>query len=382
MARRMAQATGPGPGPRRCALPASAGTLGRSLLAWYDRHARRLPWRMPRGRQDAWAVLVSEVMLQQTTVATVRARYGSFLARFPTPEALAAATEDDVLHAWQGLGYYRRARALHACARELVRAHGGTLPATLPALRALPGLGPYTAAAVAAIAFDQPVVPVDGNIERVLARLGAIEQPLPAARRIIHALATELAPGGEERPGDVAQALMDLGATVCTARDPRCLACPWQRWCRARALGMERELPRRPGRRARATRCGTAFVLDRADGAVLFRRRPVSGLLPGMIELPSTPWDRPDAEPRPTTEALVHAPAAADWRALPGAVDHVFTHFALSLRVLVGTATAPVDGLWCRPDGFGTLALPTLTRKLLAHAGLMGPGARIEAGPR
>ena len=376
----MAQAKRPPPGPKDRALPADPARLRAALLAWYDRHARELPWRaLPGAIPDPWAVLVSEIMLQQTTVATVRGRHALFLARFPTPAALAGASEDEVLHAWQGLGYYRRARALHACARAIVQAHAGRLPPDLASLRALPGLGPYTAAAVAAITFGLPVVPVDGNVARVLARLAGVEHPLPAARRIIDALAADLAPAGDEgRPGDFAQALMDLGATVCTPRNPRCRACPWQEPCAARARGLAAKLPLRAERPVRPSRLGTAFVLRRADGAVLLRRRPTTGLLPGMIELPSTPWDVARPGHDAATDPLAFAPAPGDWRPLPGTVRHAFTHFSLSLQILVAAGAEPTPGFWCRPEEFGALALPTLTRKLLAHAGLVERVGRVR----
>ncbi len=314
-------------------LPAEPGLLRGALLAWYDRHRRRLPWRAEPGEAaHPYGVLVSEVMLQQTTVATVTPRFAAFMRRFPTLPALAAAGLDDVLHAWQGLGYYRRGRALHACARAVVDRHDGALPSDPAALAALPGVGAYTAAAVAAIAFDRPVVPVDGNVERVLARLVALESPLPAARRTVLALANALA--GGERAGDLAQALMDLGASVCTPRRPTCLACPWRPWCAAAATGRAEELPRRAERAVRPQRKGTAFVLLRADGAMLLRRRPPSGLLGGMIDLPATPWETGAAH----DDLAAHQPSPAAWRVLPGTVRHVFTHFVLELQVVLGRA--------------------------------------------
>jgi A/G-specific adenine glycosylase len=359
------------------ALPDEPARLRRRLLAWYDRHRRRLPWRAAPGEPaDAYAVLVSEIMLQQTTVAAVSPRFTAFLARFPTVEALAHAPLEDVLHAWQGLGYYRRARALHACAQAIMARHGGVLPADEAALRALPGIGPYTAAAVAAIAFGRASVPVDGNVERVLARLVGIATPLPAAKREISGLAMRLA--AADRPSDLAQALMDLGALVCTPRAPACLGCPWSEVCVGAASGRPEALPARLARKPRPRREAVAFLLRRPDGAVLFRRRPLAGLLGGMIELPASPWEGA----APVADPFRHAPAAAEWRLVAGEVEHVFTHFALTLRLATAVGEPEVEGIWARPEAFGELALPSLTRKLLAHAGLVRPAQRRQASAR
>ena len=271
------------------AKPVAPSQLARMLLDWYDRHRRRLPWRAAPGvPSDPYRVWLSEIMLQQTTVPVVVGYFQRFLARWPTLEALTQAELDDVLHAWQGLGYYARARNLHACAQHVLADHGGRFPPEEKALRALPGIGRYTAAAIAAIAFDRPATVVDGNVERVMARLRAVETPLPTAKSRLYTLAAELTP--ETRPGDYAQALMDLGATVCTPRNPGCLACPWRDACEGRARGMAETLPRRAPKRPRPLRYGVSFWLMRADGAVLLRRRPETGLLGGMIELPTTPW--------------------------------------------------------------------------------------------
>jgi A/G-specific adenine glycosylase len=344
------------------ARPAAAADLRDRLLSWYDRHGRTLPWRAPVGRRaEPYHVLVSEVMLQQTTAATVSARFAPFLARFPSIRALAAAGQGEVLHAWQGLGYYHRARALHAAARVLVDRHGGILPDQLPALLALPGIGPYSARAIAAIAFDVPVVPVDGNVRRVMARLEAVERSLPAAAGELDALAAAFATPA--RPGDFAQALMDLGATVCTPRRPGCLVCPWQTACRARALGLAEALPAGASRKARPLRRGLAFLVRRPDGAILFRKRPERGLLGGLHELPSSPWAEGPVDP---DEALAHAPPALSWRRQPHPVRHIFTHFELELHLMEGKAAEPPPaGLWCRPADLGELALPTVMRKLL-----------------
>jgi A/G-specific adenine glycosylase len=346
-------------------LPASM--LRDTLLAWYDGARRELPWRARPGETpDPWRVLVSEIMLQQTTVATVLGRFKPFLERFPTLAALAEAPLDAVLHAWQGLGYYRRARALHACARAVVELHGGRLPRDAAALATLPGVGPYTAAAVAAIAGEEPVVPVDANVERVLSRVLAIDTPLPAARPKLRAAAQALAAPG--RSGDFAQAFMELGALVCTPKRPACLACPWRPWCRAAGRGEQESFPRKTLRAARAVRHATAFLLERADGAVLFRRRPLEGLLGGMIELPSTPWLE---DPEAARAAVAgSAPAPVPWVPVPGEVRHVFTHLDLTVRLVRGTVADGGEGMWTRPFRFPELALPTFTRKLLRHAGL------------
>jgi A/G-specific adenine glycosylase len=335
-----------------------------ALLAWYDRHRRRLPWRAPPGRRaDPYAVWLSEVMLQQTTVAAVGPYFSRFLERFPTVGALAAAPLDDVLKLWAGLGYYSRARNLHACAAAVVARHGGRFPAEPAALRDLPGIGAYTAAAVAAIAFDRPVVPMDGNVERVLARWFAIEQPLPAAKPLLQNLADALA--SADRPGDFAQALMDLGATLCSPKRPACALCPWTAGCRARALGRQESFPVKAGKKERPQRFGTAFVVVRADGAVLLRTRIPSGLLGGMTEVPTSEWG---AEP----SADAASPLVAAFRPR-GMVRHVFTHFALELDVLRAdvpmVTPAPPGCRFVAAKELGGEALPTLFRKVLA-AGL------------
>jgi A/G-specific adenine glycosylase len=341
-----------------------------ALLAWYDRHRRDLPWRAPPGAHaDPYRVWLSEIMLQQTTVVTVAPYFDRFVARWPTVSSLAAAALDEVLHQWQGLGYYARARNLHACARAVVARHGGRFPDDVAGLRALPGIGDYTAAAIAAIAFGRQEAAVDGNVERVVARLFAVHEPLPAAKPRLRALAARLVPS--RRAGDFAQAMMDLGATICTPRRPRCVLCPWRADCAARAGGFAEDLPARTEKPERPLRHGVVFWLTRPDGAVLLRRREEKGLLGGMIEVPSTPWREAAWDEH---EALSSAPAAARWTRLPGTVLHGFTHFRLELTILAGAADAPPDGLWARPDQFKEYALPTLTKKVVKHAqSVLGP---------
>ncbi|MCH7930197.1 MAG: A/G-specific adenine glycosylase [Proteobacteria bacterium] len=347
-----------------------------ALLAWYDRRRRVLPWRSPAGRRpDPYRVWLSEVMLQQTTTAAVAPYFRAFVARWPTLEDVAAATLDEVLQAWQGLGYYARARNLHKCAAMVAAQYGGRFPASESELRALPGIGPYTAAAIAAIAFDRRATAVDGNVERVMARLYRVDEPLPGAKPRLRRLAEALTPAA--RPGDYAQAVMDLGATVCTPRDPACDRCPWAGACAARAGGVAADLPRRAARADRPTRRGLAFWAVRADGAVLLRRRADDGLLGGMMEVPSTPWRAAAWAP---AEARAHAPVAARWRRLPGVVRHGFTHFRLELGVLAATVDgdSPADGVWCLPERFGEHALPTVMKKVARHA--LARAARSRRG--
>ncbi|MBV9522033.1 MAG: A/G-specific adenine glycosylase, partial [Alphaproteobacteria bacterium] len=309
-----------------------------------------------------YRVWLSEIMLQQTTVIAVAPYFAAFLARWPNVAALAAADLGHVLHAWQGLGYYARARNLHACARIILDRHHGEFPADEAALRALPGVGAYTAAAIAAIAFDRKATAVDGNVERVIARLHAVEAPLPDAKPALYRLASTLTPA--VRPGDYAQAVMDLGATICTPRRPKCTLCPWREACRARLAGIAESLPARRAKSERPIRRGVAFWAVR-DGAVLLRRRPVRGLLGGMMEVPSTAWR---LESWTEAEARAAAPVAAEWRLLPGIVRHGFTHFVLELAVLAGEAAGAADGIWAGVDRLGDHALPSLMKKVAAHA--------------
>ncbi|MFD1702295.1 A/G-specific adenine glycosylase [Methylopila henanensis] len=356
-----------------------------ALLAWYDRNRRRLPWRAEAGeRVDAYRVWLSEIMLQQTTVKAAGPYFLRFLARFPDVRALAAAPLDDVLKLWAGLGYYSRARNLHACAQAVVERHGGRFPAREAELLALPGVGPYTAAAIAAIAFDQPAVVVDGNVERVVARLFAVEEAMPAAKPKLRALAATIAPA--ERPGDFAQATMDLGATICTPKRPACALCPWDDPCLARARADQDSFPRKAAKAERPSRRGVAFWLERADGAVLVRSRPPKGLLGGMTETPTGRWAEDVDLAAPVAALAVEAPVAARWRRLPGAVTHVFSHFALELAVLAAeapmTLAAPPGARWAARNELDGEALPSVFRKVVALARENAPSSSRTAASR
>jgi A/G-specific adenine glycosylase len=340
------------------------------LLAWYDRYRRVLPWRARRGEKpDPYRVWLSEIMLQQTNVKTVAPYYAKFLARWPTVQALAGASLDGVLRAWAGLGYYARARNLHVCAKAVAENHRGKFPANLEALRALPGIGEYTAAAVAAIAFDAPAVPVDGNVERVVARLFAVEQALPAAKPAIKRLAASLLP--PERSGDFAQALMDLGATICSPKRPACALCPWNESCAAFARGDQESFPRKAPKREGRRRFGAAFVALRADGCVLLRSRPEKGLLGAMTEVPGSDWAH-DFDLGGALDAAPRFKTKLKWRKRPGVVRHVFTHFPLELTVFVAPAAratrAPQGARWVKFADLPGEALPSVMRKVLGHA--------------
>jgi A/G-specific adenine glycosylase len=317
-----------------------------TLLRWFAVDKRRLPWRVEGADPpDPYLVWLSEVMLQQTTCAHAAPYFEAFARRWPTVEALAAAPDEDVMAAWAGLGYYARARNLIACARTVADRLGGRFPDTEEGLRGLPGVGRYTAAAIAAIAFGRRAVVVDSNVERVVARLFAVETELPAAREEIYGLAGSITP--ESGAGDFAQAMMDLGATVCTPRSPDCGRCPLASSCAARAAGDPHLYPRKAAKAARPKREGIAYWLEH-DGHVLLVRRPAKGLLGGMLALPT------DSE---------GAPAAAEWLEA-GSVDHVFTHFALNMRLLCANAEAPPDGTWWPIDRLGEAGLPTLFARL------------------
>jgi len=334
-----------------------------ALLAWYDRHARSLPWRAPPGsgrRTDPYRVWLSEIMLQQTTVPHAAPYFAKFTERWPRVEVLAAADRDDVLAAWAGLGYYARARNLHKCAHALA-AQGG-FPETVEGLKALPGVGDYTSAAIGAIAFDLPHVPVDGNVERVMARIFALETPLPAAKPEIRAQAARFA--ADDRPGDFAQALMDLGATICTPKSPACALCPWRDNCAAFAQGDPAAYPKRAPKKKKPHRQGVAFWMQR-DGAVLLRRQPDDGLLGGMWLPPSTPWRE---ETWSEGEALGHAPAAAEWEDLGAEARHVFTHFSLGLEIWRAAApagfTPDAEERFVKLEDLPESGLPSVGRKV------------------
>jgi len=358
---------------RQRALPVPGVDTARALLDWYDRERRDLPWRaMPGVEGDPYRVWLSEIMLQQTTVKAVIPYYERFVQRWPTVEALAAASLEEVLSLWAGLGYYSRARNLHRCAQIVVARHGGRFPRTEAELLELPGIGPYTAAAIAAIAFGEPVMPVDGNVERVVARLFAVREPLPAAKPLLKELAATLRPAA--RAGDFAQAMMDLGATICTPKRPSCLMCPLNTHCEAHARGIEAELPARMAKGERPVRYGIAFLALREDGNVLLRQRPATGLLARMLEVPSTEWvdELPSAQ-----EALRVAPVHADWWPVPGLVMHTFTHFRLELQVFRAVVPAQcsltfwADAARCRWVPRRDLLrqpLPTVMKKVVAHA--------------
>jgi A/G-specific adenine glycosylase len=347
-----------------------AGTADRPalLLDWYDRHRRRLPWRAAAGeRPDPYRVWLSEIMLQQTGVKTVGPYFEKFLARWPDVAALGRASLDDVLRMWAGLGYYSRARNLHACAVAVLREHGGIFPDTEEGLRKLPGIGRYTASAVAAIAFDRRTMPVDGNIERVVSRLYAVEEELPQAKpRILELAATLLA---DTRAGDSAQALMDLGASICTPKKPACALCPINEDCAARARGDQETFPRKAPKKSGELRRGAAFVVTRGN-ELLVRSRPEKGLLGGMTEVPGSEWVAGQED----TAALKQAPdlaGVARWHRKAGVVTHVFTHFPLELVIYTAKSPsrtrAPKGMRWVPIATLADEALPNVMRKAIAH---------------
>jgi A/G-specific adenine glycosylase len=349
--------------------------IAASLIDWYDRHHRVLPWRIsPRDRAsgvkaDPYRIWLSEIMLQQTTVAAVGPYFHAFVERWPTVGDLAAAEDDDVMRAWAGLGYYSRARNLLKAARAVAALPEGSFPDSEEALRALPGIGAYTSAAVAAIAFDRPSAVVDGNVERVVTRLRRIETPVAEAKPLIRAHVAEMVPA--DRPGDFAQAMMDLGATICTPRRPKCILCPIREACLAFRDGDPERYPVKAAKKAKPVRHGTAFVAVRADGAVLLRRREDRGLLGGMAETPSGGWDGSVAAP----------PFDADWQ-LAGSISHTFTHFQLQMEVRVAQADgpAPAGSWWSPADEIANEALPTVMKKVL-EAAIPGITKRRPARP-
>ncbi len=363
------------------AKPSGRGAASRAglrpalLLEWYDRHRRRLPWRPPAGEHaEPYRVWLSEIMLQQTGVKTVGPYFEKFVARWPDVEAMGRASLDDVLRMWAGLGYYSRARNLHACAVAVLRDHGGVFPDTEERLRTLPGIGPYTAAAIAAIAFDRHTMPVDGNIERVVSRLYAVEEPLPQAKPLIQQLAATLlrpsrAGDNQSRAGDSAQALMDFGSSICTPKKPACALCPLNDDCAARMRGDQETFPRKAPKKSGTLRRGAAFVVTRGN-ELLVRTRPEKGLLGGMTEVPNSEWLAGQED----KSALKQAPVlkgVARWHRKAGVVTHVFTHFPLELVVytakLAARASAPAGMRWVPIATLKDEALPNVMRKVIAH---------------
>jgi len=381
-------------------------SLATRLLAWYDIHRRVLPWRAPKGkRADPYRIWLSEIMLQQTTVQAVAAYYRKFLTRWPDVKALAAARQDEVLAAWAGLGYYARARNLHAAAK-MVAGMGGKFPKTAESLRALPGVGSYTAGAIAAIAYDEKQAAMDANAERVIARLYAIETPMPKAKTQLHVLCSALVP---DRAGDFAQALMDLGSAICTPKRPACTNCPWTDDCLARKRGIQEQLPVKAPKMIRPLRRGAAFVARDKSGAVLLVKRPDKGLLASMLEPPQGEWTEKFPSP---AAALKQAPFGAKWKKRPGIVRHGFTHFELEIEVYVAevvkrpthichprpsaakaargegdpghqkrlglkslgslpsareTRASPGMTMWVKAEDLNKVALPTVMRKIVEH---------------
>ena len=353
---------------KRREAPVVAASRPALLLDWYDRHRRRLPWRPPAGeRADPYRVWLSEIMLQQTGVKTVGPYFEKFLARWPDVASLGRASQDDVLRMWAGLGYYSRARNLHACAVAVLRDHGGVFPDTEEGLRKLPGVGRYTAAAIGAIAFDIRTMPVDGNIERVVSRLYAVEEPLPPAKPRIQDLATTLL--GESRAGDSAQALMDLGSSICTPKKPACALCPLNEDCAARARGDQETFPRKAPKKTGTLRRGAASIVTRGD-ELLVRTRAEKGLLGGMTEVPGSEW----LAGQDDKAALKQAPALRGierWHRKAGVVTHVFTHFPLELVVYIADVAArsraPEGMRWVPIATLSDEALPNVMRKAIAH---------------
>ena len=346
-------------------LKTKSRRLADRLFAWWDVNRRALPWRAEPGEvADPYQVWLSEILLQQTTVAAATPYFRRFIARWPRVVDLAAAPIEEIMQAFAGLGYYARARNMHACAQEIAQ-RGGVFPRDEASLRKLPGIGAYTSAAIAAIAFDAPASPVDGNIARIIARLVALERPLAAAKSEIAAIATGLTP--RDRPGDFAQAMMDLGATICAPRSPNCDACPLRSDCAAFSSGAPEAFPRTAPKAARPLRRGVAFFLRDREDRILMRTRPLKGLLGGTVELPGSVW----STNFDLAGALNHAPCPAAWRRLPGVVEQVFTHFSLQLAIYAGRTTRKTarDGCyWVAERDLGALALSGVMNKAVAHA--------------
>ncbi len=336
------------------------------MLTWYDAHRRELPWRAKRGEKaDPYSVWLSEIMLQQTTVAAVAPYYRAFLKRWPDARALATAPLDDVLGAWAGLGYYSRARNLHRAVQTILKDYGGAFPRTASELRNLPGIGAYTSAAIAAIAFNEPVAALDANGERVIARLFAVKQPLPKSRAHLRELAQQIVPS--DRPGDFAQAMMDLGSSICTPKKPDCANCPLSANCRGFALGIAETLPRKAPKAARPLKRGAAFVAVDRQGAVYLEKRPEKGLLGAMLQPPLGAWT--SRFPKPAL-AREQAPFIGQWQKQHGIVRHGFTHFELEMEVYVAAFKRRPngEGRWYAPEELPHIALPSVMRKVISHA--------------
>ena len=328
----------------------------KALLAWYDTHRRTLPWRaLPQEKPNPYHVWLSEIMLQQTTVPTVKSYFETFISKWPTIIHLSNAPLEDILHAWQGLGYYRRAHNLYKCAQHIAHHFNGIFPSSEKDLLDLPGIGPYTAAAIAAIAFDQPAIVIDGNVERVIARFAGLHTPLPALKKEIHAFLESLKT--RERPGDFAQAKMDLGSMICKPKSPLCSLCPLNTACVAYKENLQDLLPLKAQKKQKPILYAHAYWYRDQEGRILLEKRPDQGLLAGMVGFPSTPWQQDQSEPTPPGVCL------------PGEVTHTFTHFTLKLKVLI-PLKAPLlsSPLWVTPDQFHTLALPTVMKKIANHA--------------
>ncbi len=328
--------------------------LSDKLLVWYDAHARVLPWRM--AVPNPYKTWLSEIMLQQTTVAAVKSYFSKFVELWPTVQDLAEASTEDVMKAWAGLGYYARARNLHACAKIVARELGGKFPETVEELASLPGIGPYTSAAIAAIAFNRPAAAIDSNVDRVISRYFAIEEPLPGSKPRIRAEATRLVP--QKRSGDFAQALMDLGATICTPKSPACDICPWTDECSGRIRGLAETLPRKAKKEKLPARYGHIYWIENCNQDVLVRTRATNGLLGGMTEFPSSDWLRGRQEE-------FAAPFQGTWKKL-GLVEHTFTHFHLHLTVWKTQAEASELGCHFVPrENLAGEALPSVMRKVI-----------------
>ncbi len=345
-------------------MPKTAALIQEKILSWYDRNRRDLPWRAKAGdKSDPYAVWISEIMLQQTTVPAVMKYFPRFMNRFPRLEDLAKAPLDQVLVLWQGLGYYARARNMHKAAQILWRDHKGAFPDSLEGLRRLPGIGEYTAGAIAAIAFGQKSVAIDANVERVLARLYAVTQPFPSAKKQLRALAQNLAP--DKKAGDFWQALMDLGSSVCVSGKPFCGSCPVQKNCLGFARNIAATLPRKAEKKIKPVRYGQAFLVRNAKGQILLRKRAGKSILGDMVELPSSDWDSKTAEKRAASEL-----PAAEWKKIKGGIRHSFTHFDLHLDIYAANSNRKVfkDGFWHNIGDLHQMALPTLFKKAIRKA--------------